>query len=204
MIETDLSPIHSLPSGLCEDPSAVATTLIGRIAHDDGNALADLHAMWSPAFLGIASRMLGERRAAEDAVQDTFARIWRDATDYDPHEAPPLVWGFALLRRFCLDRLRAGLPAKRDSLRRLPPTVATTPVAKPDEPRVMAADDFRRVRAALDHLSPEERSSLESAVFLQYAQANRAKPLEPHIGTLKHHLRQALKNIRNHLSRYEL
>jgi RNA polymerase sigma-70 factor (ECF subfamily) len=65
-------------------------------------------------------------------------------------------------------------------------------------------DDFRRVRAALDQLPPDERSTLELAVFLDYTHSEIAEPLGSPLSTTKNRLRQALKKIRNHLSRYEL
>lgn len=203
MIETEFSPIHALPSGLCEDPSGQAASLIARMAQQDAAALAELHGIWSPVFLGIACRMLGDRREAEEAVQDTFVRIWKNSADYDSHLAPPFVWAFTLLRGFCIDRLRFRHRTKRDSSRAVPIDLQTPP-EKSENPRVMAMDDFRRVKAALDHLTPEERSCLELAVFLGCTHSEISEHLATPLGTVKNHLRQALKKVRNHLSRYEL
>ena len=116
MIETELSPIHSLPSGLCEDPCGEAAALIGRMAKDDPAALVELHGRWSPVLLGISCRMLGDRREAEEVVQDTFVRMWQHSADYDPHRSPPFVWAFALMRGFCIDRLRSRHRSKRECL----------------------------------------------------------------------------------------
>jgi RNA polymerase sigma-70 factor (ECF subfamily) len=203
MIETELSPIHSLPTGLCEDSSGEAADLIARMAKADPAALVELYGMWNPIFRGISCQMLGNRRDAENVVQDTFVSLWQRAAAYDPHQAPPFVWAFTIMRSCCMDRLRSRRRSTRHASR-ANPHPPTTRVEKHDNPRVLALDDSRRVRAALDQLNPEERSALISAVLLEFASADRSKSPDPSISTVKNHLRQALKTICNHLSRYEL
>src|SRR5690606_11970371 len=66
----------AFPAGLGDDRSGEAAALIARMGKEDASALAELHGMWSPVLLGIACRMLGDRREAEEAVQDTFIRMW--------------------------------------------------------------------------------------------------------------------------------
>ena len=203
MVETELSPIHILPSGLGEDPSGEHALLIRRMANNEAAALTELYGMWAPVFLGVACRMLGDRRDAEDAVQETFIRLWHRAGDYDPHQAPPFVWAFAVLREYCIERLRCCQRANKDSSRgvQIPPH---GPAEKCENPQVMGLDDFRRVKAAMDHLAPEERGCLEAAVFLAYAQKETGEHPETSSGTVKNRLRHALKKVRNQLSRYEL
>lgn len=202
MIETELSPIHALPSGLCEDPSGETASRMLRMGKADPLALIELYGMWSPTFLGIAYRMLGDRRAAEHLVQDTFVHIWNNSRHYDPHVSPPFVWAFAIMRDCCIDRFRSRQRAHKP-ITRIPSVQMHSPGDKSDNLRVMAMDDFRRVRAALDQLSSEERSSLESAVFLHFTHAEIPDHPGTSLGTQKNRLRQALKKVRNYLSRYE-
>ena len=68
----------------------------------------------------------------------------------------------------------------------------------------MRVDDFRRVKGAMDHLAPDERNCLESAVFLAYTHKEAGDHPETSLATVKNRLRHALKKVRNHLSRYEL
>ena len=135
MIETELSPIHALPSGLCEDSSGEAAALIARMAKADPNALAELHGLWNPVLLGIAYQMLGDRRQAGKAVQDTFVHLWQRAAGYDSRQTTPFVWAFTVLRGCCMNRLRRQVPRAVPH----PPT----PLDKHDNPRVMSADDYR-------------------------------------------------------------
>jgi RNA polymerase sigma-70 factor (ECF subfamily) len=200
--ESATDPALPAESGLVEDRAGEAAALIARMAKEDASALNELHGMWSAVLLGVACRMLGDRREAEEAVQDTFVRLWHRAGEFDAAKSPPFVWAFSVMRGYCIDRLRYRHRGKRDSSR-----VVSIHVFKPPEeiedPRVMAIDDWRRVRAALDLLEPDERRCLELAVFLEYTQSEISRHLGAPMGTVKHRLRRALAKVRHQLSRHE-
>lgn len=186
MIETEVSPIHNQPSGLCEDVAGEAWELIQRMARRDGAALAEFYRMWAPVLLGIACRMLGDRHEADELLRLTFERIWKNAATYDVHQAPPFVWAFMMMRDLAMKRQRrSGKP--------------TSPSGERCENSgALTGEDCRRLRAAMDQLDLEERTCLELAVFLGYA-----RPNAPSV-TVKNHLRRALETVRNQLSRHEL
>ncbi len=188
-MEAGLNPIHNQPSELCEDVAGEALSLIHRMARGDGAALVVLHGMWAPVLLGIACRMLGDRREADEVLRGTFERMWKRAEGYDPHQSPPFVWAFVMLRELALDRLR----------RRAGRREAAPPSHERGESlKVLTTDDCRRLRAAIDQLDLEDRTCLEHAVFLGYARPE-AVP-----ATVKNHLRRALETLRNQLSCHEL
>lgn len=202
MTDSDQATNSRIPAGLGDDRSGVAAALIVRMAKEDGSALSELHGMWSPVLLGIACRMLGDRREAEEAVQDTFVRMWHRSADYDPLQSPPFVWAFAVMRGYCIDRLRYRHRSKRDSSRVVPIHLHAPPDPTED-PQVIALDDWRRVRAALDALGTDERRCLELAVFLEYTQSEISAHLGTPLGTVKNRLRRALEKVRTQLSRHE-
>ncbi|MEO5913690.1 MAG: RNA polymerase sigma factor [Luteolibacter sp.] len=199
-IET--ATIPQFTTGLGQDQSGEAVALIERMAKEDGSALTELHEMWSPILLGAACRMLGDRREAEEAVQDTFVRMWHRSVDYDPKQSPPFVWAFAVMRGYCIDRLRYRHRGKRDSSRVVPIHLHSVP-EELEDPRVMALDDWRRVRSALNILEKEERRCLELAIFLEYTHSEISAHLGTPLGTVKNRLRRALEKVRNQLSRHE-
>lgn len=202
MIEPEFTPNPNFPTVLGEDPTGDAVALIHRMARGEGAALTELYGMWSPILLGASVRMLGDRHEAEEIVQDTFVRMWHRAVDYDPLQSPPFAWAFAVMRGYCIDRLRYRHRAKRDSSR-VVPIHLHTPTEEGEDPRVMMKDDWRRVRSALEILPPDERQCLELAVFLEYTHSEISAHLGTPLGTVKNRLRRALDKVRNQLSRYE-
>ncbi|QJX02984.1 hypothetical protein HML84_19105 [Alcanivorax sp. IO_7] len=55
------------------------TALLLACAGGDGAAFQRLYSIEAPRMLALARRFTGESAAAEDAVQDTFVQVWRNA-----------------------------------------------------------------------------------------------------------------------------
>ncbi|HEU0104449.1 MAG TPA: sigma-70 family RNA polymerase sigma factor [Mycobacteriales bacterium] len=55
----------------------------------------------------FACSALGDRGAAEDAVQETFVKAWRARAGYDPARASVRTWLFGIARNVVIDALRA-------------------------------------------------------------------------------------------------
>ncbi len=106
------------------------------------------------------------------------------------------------MRGYCIDRLRYRHRGKRDSSRVVPIHLHAPP-EQIEDPQVMALDDWRRVRGALDVLGADERRCLELAVFLEYTHSEISEHLGTPLGTVKNRLRRALEKVRNQLSRHE-
>ena len=105
--------------------------LISRSADGDRDAFEVLYRRYSRPVFGLALRRLGDRGRAEDAVQETFASIWRAARSYRPERGPGAPWLYAVARNAITDRgrARAEPPAEvpDDGLPRAP--------ARPSGPR---------------------------------------------------------------------
>ncbi len=88
--------------------------LIQRTADGDRSAFDDLYRRYARPVFGLALRRLGDRGRAEDAVQETFASVWRSAASYRPDRGPGAPWLYAVARNAIVDRARrhADLPAE--------------------------------------------------------------------------------------------
>lgn len=194
MLDVSASPLHALSSGLCEDVSGEALSLIRRMAKGEPAALAELHSNWGPVLLGIACRMLGDRREADEVLHRAFLAIWKRADTYDPHQSPPFVWALVMMRGIAIDRLRRGRAARdaRDVRNPVPGT-------RGENPKPLSSDDCTRLNSAMDQLDPEDLACLESAVFLEYTRNDRSDAF-----AVKNRLRRTLDQLRNSLSRHEL
>src|SRR5205085_11773034 len=80
--------------------------LLLRVGDGDRSAFELLYKRYARAVLGLALRRLGDRGRAEDAVQETFASVWRSASSYKPERGPGAPWLYAVARHAIVDRLR--------------------------------------------------------------------------------------------------
>ena len=162
--------------------------LIIRTGDGDRGAFEVLYQRYARPVFGLALRRLGDRGRAEDAVQETFASIWRAARTYKPERGPGAPWLYGVARNAIVDRSRA---------RNEPPAEA------PDEPSLEAGPDERaegswvqwRVHRALETLPEREREVIALAYWSDLSQSEVAEKLGIPLGTVKTRTRAALAHL---------
>jgi RNA polymerase sigma-70 factor (ECF subfamily) len=162
--------------------------LIARVGDGDSGAFELLYRRYSRPVFALALRRLGDRGRAEDAVQETFASIWRSAASYRRERGPGAPWLYAVARNAIVDR-RRSLGA--------PPAEAVEEAsseARPDE-RAEASWTAWRVHRALAELPEHERELIELAYWGELSQSEIADFLNIPLGTVKTRTRSALSRL---------
>ena len=72
--------------------------IFGQMARGEHTALAGCYDLMGPVVFSLAVRMLRDRHAAEDVVQDIFVQIWRQAGNYDTARGTPEAWMMMIAR----------------------------------------------------------------------------------------------------------
>lgn len=67
--------------------------------------------LYGPA-IGVATKVLGDRVEAEDAVQSALVKLWRQAATFDASKAKVETWFRRIVINACIDRKRALRPVK--------------------------------------------------------------------------------------------
>src|SRR5712691_4298272 len=162
--------------------------LLERVGTGDGSAFELLYRRYARAVFGLALRRLGDRGRAEEAVQETFASIWRSAKSYRPERGPGAPWLYAVARHAIVDRARVRVE---------PPAEA------PDEPspesgpaeRAEASFVAWRVHRALEELPQSERNVIELAYWGGLSQSEIAEFVGIPLGTVKTRTRSGLSRL---------
>ena len=162
--------------------------LICRAGDGDRHAFEVLYRRYSRPVFGLALRRLGDRGRAEDAVQETFASVWRAARSYRPERGPGGPWLYAVARNAIIDRTRArsepAVEAPEQESHELGP-----------DDRAEASWTAWRVHRALEELSHNERSVIELAYWGGLSQSEVADYLGIPLGTVKTRTRAALARL---------
>jgi RNA polymerase sigma-70 factor (ECF subfamily) len=171
--------------------------LIRRVAARDRDAFDELYARYARPVLGLALRRLGDRDRAEEAVQETFASIWRSARSYRAERGPGGPWVYAVARNAIVDRFRS----RGEPVAEAPDTADEA--RGPDE-RAEAADVAWRVHRALAELPASERTVVELAYWSGLSQSEVASYLGIPLGTVKTRTRAALARLASILEKEDL
>ncbi len=146
-------------------------------------------------LFGYALRTMGDRHAAEEAVQETFVRAWRAAGRYDTRRALR-PWLFAILRNVVVDALRSR------SARAVPVAVPADVVVLPDRAEPAPADPFEAtidtwlVEEALRRIRPDHRTVLVETYLRGRPYAEVARELGIPEGTARSRAFYGLRALR--------
>jgi RNA polymerase sigma-70 factor (ECF subfamily) len=171
-----------------DDPRITDGELIRRVARRDANAFEALYRRYARPVFGLALRRLGDRMSAEDAVQETFAAIWRSARTYRPDRGAGAPWLYAVARNAIVDRSRH---------RSEPPGEGPEQSSEEPTPAERAEQSYTswRVHRALETLGPNEREVIELAYYGGLSQSEVASYLNIPLGTVKTRTRAGLGHL---------
>jgi RNA polymerase sigma-70 factor, ECF subfamily len=162
----------------------------------DAGAFAGLYDRHSRASYSLAYRMMGDRQAAEDLVQEAFLSVWRSARSYRAERGSVRTWILSIVHNRGIDQLRTMASRRRvhDKVE------ATTSVAQPSEAfaETWRNSQHEQVREALRILPPEQLKVLELAYYAGYTHVEIADLLDLPLGTVKGRMRLGLQKIREY------
>jgi RNA polymerase sigma-70 factor (ECF subfamily) len=180
-----------------EHESAEEIRLLAGIAAGDRESLRQLYARYSRPLFSVAMRMLNDRGAAEERLQDTFLSIWRHAGSYDPRKSQPFTWAFTILRRACIDHLRRQRRTVQSHAMdtEAGPSLADT---ETESARELAErrETAAQLRSSLAEISSPQREALELALFSSLTHPEIAAQLGQPLGTVKSWIRRGLLDLR--------
>jgi RNA polymerase sigma-70 factor (ECF subfamily) len=175
------------------------TSLLARVGEGDRDAFRDLYSRYSAPLFSLAIRLVGNFGECEELLQDTFMKIWRNASSFDARKSRPFTWAVTILRRTCIDHLRKR--NIRPTSTTLPEeSLADTSASGNGRRTAEAHDDSERLRGALAGIAPHQREALELALFSGMTQFEIAQRLEQPIGTIKSWIRRGLLGLRDTLN----
>ena len=167
--------------------------LVALVARGDEGALAELYDRVSRVAYGLALRVLRDERHAEDAVQEAFLQVWRNAASFRAERAKASTWILTLVHRRAVDLVR------REERRAVEPLSEETELAQAQEGTEEAAwlrFERERVQSALKQLPDTQREALELAYYGGFSQSELAERLGVPLGTIKSRMFAGLARLR--------
>jgi len=152
--------------------------------------MRQLHDEHAAALWGFCMRLTGRDSArAEDVVQETLLRAWRNADALDQSQGSVRAWLFKVARNIVIDEWRT-----KRSRSELP--VADVPDVADEVDRTDGLILSWMVAEALSTLSPEHRAVLLECYYRGLSVAEAARRLDIPEGTVKSRTHYALRALR--------
>jgi len=170
------------------------------IGRKDPEAFEVFYDRHGGAAFSLAYRILGERGAAEDCIQEAFISIWRSGGKFDPTRGSVRSWTLSIVRNRAIDVLRskAGKAPKMtfddDEI------IESRPSEELTEEEAMRNETATEVRGALSQLPDDQSKVIQLAYFGGFSQSEIAGMLNVPLGTVKGRMRLGLEKIRGELA----
>ncbi|MGB5864434.1 MAG: sigma-70 family RNA polymerase sigma factor [Sulfitobacter sp.] len=170
--------------------------LIAQVALGDHSAFAQLYDATAGKLLAVCMPVLNERAAAEDALQETYIKIWKNANLYQVTGHSPMTWLITIARNTAIDRLRTrtGDRDVADYDDRI-----ASPGPSPEQSAI-AASDSKQVVQCLDQLEASRRTAITGAYLYGKSYQDLSDELDVPLNTIRTWLRRGLIALRECMS----
>ncbi len=176
--------------------------LLAQVEKRDPDALQALYRKYSNRVFSLIYRIVENRSAAEELLQDTFYRLWERPHFYSAEKGTLVSWLLTVGRNIALDH-------KRKESRRAAHHVITPGDGEgfdmenlPEIGALTDPDLSRSIRQAMESLPPAQKSTLEMAYFEGLTHQELAERTGESLGTVKTRIRLGISKLREALRSY--
>lgn len=169
--------------------------ILHRIAAGDAQAVQDCLNKYGGLIWSIARKMLHNSEEAEDAVQEIFVDIWKNAGRFDEVKSSETTFIAMIARRRLIDKIR-------HSTRRLSPDslddVLLEPFTRADK-EMQTGVEAEEAAKAMRNLRPEQQQVLRLSIVQGMSHQEISDATGMPLGTVKTHARRGIIQVRDYL-----
>jgi RNA polymerase sigma-70 factor (ECF subfamily) len=165
------------------------TAAMALVAAGDREAFRVLYARTASKLFASIRRILRSQAAAEDALQEAYVRVWRQAGDFDPSIASPVAWMTTIARHAAIDLARRGAERIAAASDDIDADFAGRVAAPASESDPLAAT---RLAVCLERLEADKRAMVVLAYCHGWSRDELAERYARPVATVKTVLRRSL------------
>ena len=177
------------------DPSDEA--LLAGYATGDPSTAAVFVRRFQGRVYGLALTIVRQPAIAEEVAQETFARVYRHAGNYDARKGRVSTWLLSIARNLAIDvtRMRRLDPVDPDVIAAEVSLTSQEPAAD----MAIQPDERDQLRAAITELPDDQRRALVLAAYMGRTAREISDLDEVPLGTVKTRIRTAMLKLRDQL-----
>ncbi len=166
--------------------------LLAQCSLGDRRAFETLYRSVSPRLHGVALRLMGRSDLAEEVLQESFVRIWNNASSYQSHLSAPMTWMINITRNQAIDQLRKYRDRPLNDLD-AQTLVDDSPSA---HDQLNSSRESSTLHRCLDKLEGMQRQSITIAYFGGLSCSELAEHLSAPLGSVKSWIRRGMEHLR--------
>ena len=168
--------------------------LLERCAEGHESALEELYGLCAGQLNGVLVRILKIEAIAEEALQESFVKIWENAGSYSSEAGAPMTWMSSIARHQALDVLRRRGSREGHESTGLVSLIEATPDT--DKPLHEMSEDAQLLLRCLERLPDAAHDCIVKAYCEGYSHEELSEEKGAPLGTVKSWIRRGLNSLR--------
>ncbi|MBD3581082.1 RNA polymerase sigma factor [Flavobacterium selenitireducens] len=169
--------------------------LLKMIADKDERAYSHMYNMYSKSLFAVICNMIKDREEAEDILQETFVKIWKNISSYNESKGRFYTWILNVARNTAIDKLRSkGFNNNKKNL-----SSDNFVHLLEDGSKMNSRIDAIGLREFVKKLKPKCIEIINLLFFKGYTQQEASDELGIPLGTVKTQNRNCINDLRNYL-----
>ncbi len=169
--------------------------LVRMLQEKDPEAFTYLYDHYSSALYGVIFRIVNDDDLAEDVLQETFIRIWKNLDSYDASKGRLFTWLINLTRNYAIDTYRSKDFRQQNKNQKVDDSVSSINL----QTQVNSKVDHIGLKETVSKLRPEYIQVIDLLYFKGYTHEEVAKEFNIPLGTVKTRIRAAIIQLRDKL-----
>ncbi len=171
-------------------PRNADETIIELLRSRNAEGVSLMYDKYSGALFGVIFRVVHSKELAEEVLQDTFTKAWRNIDSYDTGKGRLYTWLINIARNSAIDATRSkNFKQQNQALDNVVNTIDT-------QQSTSINPDTIDIKRLTENLSPDYKVLIDLIYFQGFTQAEAAEHLSMPLGTVKTRLRAAMSTLK--------
>jgi RNA polymerase sigma-70 factor (ECF subfamily) len=168
--------------------------LVALLKDKDERGFTILYNNYSSALYGVLNKIVQSNDDANDLLQDTFLKIWKNIGNYDSSKGSIFTWMMNIARNLAIDKVRSV--DFRDTSQNV--SMEDKIVYQIDNEYQTEQDvDGIGLQKVVDKLKPEYKRLIDLVYYQGYTQAEVSEQYGIPLGTVKTRIKAAVTTLRS-------
>ncbi|WP_426431213.1 RNA polymerase sigma factor [Winogradskyella sp. HB-48] len=163
--------------------------IIDLLDKGDKRALDLLYENYSNSLYGVILKITINEEVAQDALQETFIKVWKNAHKYDSSKAKLFTWLFRIARNTAIDKLRSFNNRYQKEIQIDTSNVYILPSSNLNQ-------DVLDIKEQVGRLEEKYQIVLDALFFQGMTQQEASEELDIPLGTIKSRLKIGLRELK--------
>lgn len=169
--------------------TSIEQQIVQLLKKGDKKAISLLYENYSDSLYGVILKVTINEEIAQDALQETFVKVWKNANKYDSKKAKLFTWLYRIAKNTAIDKLRSFNNRFEKEVQIDKSNVYILPTANLNQ-------DVLDLKEHLAKLDKKYQDVLNALFFEGMTQQEASDELNIPLGTIKSRLKIGLRELK--------